>query len=143
MISFQAASASAWPGGQDGKNYAQTVQPEFCSFSAVIPKIPNAADQLTQAAVKWDPYGPTMMEWHVIPAAMADEVNLTGLDFEFSTEMEAVLARYFCVNVMETMGSLVGTLEDGIWEVPITLDCSQGLRRILTGKARKLVDPVM
>ncbi len=57
---------------------------------------------------------------------MADEVNLTGLDFEFSTEKEAVLARYFCVNIMETMGSLIETLQDGIWEVPVTLNCVQG-----------------
>ncbi len=80
------ASASVWPGGPDGKNYAQTVGPEFCSFSAVIPHVPKAADQLTPAAVKWDWYGNTPMAWHVIPSAMADEVNLTGSDFEFSTE---------------------------------------------------------
>ncbi len=55
---------------------------------------------------------------------MADEVNLTGSDFEFSTEKEAVLARYFCANIMKTMGSLVGTLQDSIWEVPVMLDCS-------------------
>ncbi len=72
---------------------------------------------------------------------MADEVNLTGSDVEFPTEKEAVLARYFCVNVMETMGSLVVALRDGIWEVPVTLNCSQGLRRELTEKARELVDP--
>ncbi len=89
--------------------------------------------------MKWDPYGPTMTAWHVIPSAMADEVNLTGSDFEFSTEKEPVLACYFCANVMKTVGSLVGTLQDGIWEVPVTLDCSQGLHCKLTTEARKLV----
>ena len=62
------------------------------------------------------------MAWHVIPSAMADEVNLTGSDFEFSTEKEAMLARYFCKNVMETMGSLAGVLQDGrflsLWIAP-------------------------
>ena len=72
---------------------------------------------------------------------MADEVNLTGSDFEFSTEKEAVLARYFCTNVMKTVGSLIGTLQDGIWEVPVTLDCSQGLHRELTKEARNLIHP--
>ena len=81
------------------------------------------------------------MVWQVIPSAMADEVNLTGSDFEFSSEKEAVLARYFCKNVMETVGSLAGVLQDGIWEVPVTMDCSQGLRRELTKKARALVAP--
>ncbi len=106
----------------------------------VIPHVPKAADQLTLAAVKWDAYGATPTAWHVIPSAMADEVNLTGSDFEFSTEKEVVLARYFCANVMETVGSLVGVLQDGIWEVPVTMDCLQGLRRELTIKARALVD---
>ncbi len=135
------ASVSVWLGGPDGKNYAQTVRPEFCSFSAVIPHVPKAADQLTLAAMKWDPYGPTPTAWHVIPSAMADEVNLTGSDFEFSTEKEAVLAHYFCANIMETVGSLVGTLQYGIWEVPVTLNCAQGLHCNLTKEARKLVDP--
>ncbi len=51
-----------------------------------------------------------------------------------------MLARYFCANVMETVGSLIGTLQDGIWEVPVTLNCVQGLRHELTKEARKLVD---
>ena len=72
---------------------------------------------------------------------MANEVNLTGSDFEFSTEKEAVLAWYFCKNIMETMGSLAGVLQDGIWEVPVTVDCSQGLHCKLMGKARDFVAP--
>ncbi len=125
MILFQASasvSSSSWPGSRDRKDYAETVRPEFCSFNAVIPK--NGADQLTPAAVRWKAYRPTPTQWHVIPASMADEVNLQGLDFGFETELEAVLARYFCKMFMEAVGSLVGKLEDGIWEVPVTLDCS-------------------
>ncbi len=72
---------------------------------------------------------------------MADEVNLTGSDFEFSTEKEAVLAWYFCANVMKTVGKLEGDLKDGIWEVPVTVNCSQGLRREMTEEARSLVAP--
>ena len=79
------------------------------------------------------------MAWHVIPSAMADEVNLIGSDCEFSNEKEAVLARYFCQNVIKTMGSLSRVLQDGMWEVPVTVDCSQGLRRELTEKARDFV----
>ncbi len=105
----------------------------------MIPK--NGADQLTPAAVKWDPYRDTDTQWHVIPASMADEVNLTGSVFEFDFEMEAVLAHYFCTNFMETVGNLVGTLPDGIWEVPVTMNCSQGLHRKLTTSARDFVDP--
>ncbi len=52
-----------------------------------------------------------------------------------------MLAWYFCANVMETVGSLIGVLQDGIWEVPVTLDCLQGLHRKLMIKARALVDP--
>ena len=79
------------------------------------------------------------MAWHVIPSAMSDEVNLTGSDFKFPTEKEAVLARYFCVNVIKTVGKLEGKLKDGIWEVPVPVDCSQGLRREMTDEARSLV----
>ncbi len=105
----------------------------------MIPK--NGADQLTPAAMRWDPYGPMDTQWHIIPVSMADEVNLQGSEFEFATELEAVLARYFCAMFMEAVGNLVGKLHDGIWEVPVTLNCSQGLRRILTESARYLVDP--
>ena len=107
----------------------------------VILSDPDAPDQVTPAAVKWDTIWNQLMAWHVIPSAMSDEVNLTGSDFEFPTEKEAVLARYFCANVMKTMGKLEGKLKDGIWEVPVPVDCSQGLHREMTDKARSLVAP--
>ena len=72
---------------------------------------------------------------------MSDEVNLTGSDFEFPTEKEAVLARYFCTNIMKTVGKLEGELKDGIWEVPVPVDCLQGLHQEMTDEARSLVAP--
>ncbi len=42
---------------------------------------------------------------------------------------------------METVGCLIGALKDGIWEDPVTLNCSQGLCHELTTVARDLVDP--
>ncbi len=107
----------------------------------VIPSDPDAPDQVTLVAVKWDTIRNQPTAWHVIPSAMSDEVNLTGSDFKFPTEKEAVLARYFCVNVMKTVGKLEGELKDGIWEVPVPVSCSQGLRREMTDKARSLVAP--
>ncbi len=72
---------------------------------------------------------------------MSDKVNLTGSDFKFQNEKEAVLARYFCVNVMKTMGKLEGELKDGLWEVPVPVNCLQGLQREMTEEARSLVEP--
>ncbi len=123
MILFQ---VTAWPGSRDRNKYAQTVSPPFCSFNAVITK--NGAEQLTPAAMKWDHCRVTDTQWHIIPEAMADEVNLQGSEFEFLTELEAVLAHYFCANFMEAMSMLEGKLSDGKWEVPIPMECSQGLR---------------
>ncbi len=134
-------SASAWPGGRSGKKYAQTIRPEFCSFSVVIPSDPDAPDQLTPVVVKWDMVWNKPTAWHVIPSAMSNELNLTGSDFEFPSEKEAVLARYFCTNVMKTMGKLEGELKDGIWEVPVPVNCSQGLHREMTEEAQLLTAP--
>ncbi len=72
---------------------------------------------------------------------MSDEVNLTGLDFEFQNEKEAVLAQYICANVMKTVGKLEGELIDGLWEVPVPVNCSQGLRCEMTDEARSFVEP--
>ncbi len=72
---------------------------------------------------------------------MSDEVNLTGSDFEFQNEKEAVLAQYFCTNVMKTMGKLEGELIDGLWEVPVPVNCSQGLCREMTDEASSFIDP--
>ncbi len=107
----------------------------------VIPSDPEAPDQVLPAAVKWDKVRNHPTAWHIIPSAMSDEVNLTGSDFKFQNEKEAVLARHFCVNVMKTMGKLEGQLIDGLWEVPVPVDCSQGLRREMMGEARNFVDP--
>ncbi len=107
----------------------------------MVPSDPEAPDQVLPAAVKWDKVMNQLTAWHIIPSVMSDEVNLTGSDFQFENEKEAVLARYFCANVMKTMGKLEGQLIDGLWEVPVTVDCSQGLRRELTVEARDLVDP--
>ncbi len=121
------ASASAWPVGRGGRKYTQTICQEFCSFSVVIPSDPEAPDQVLPVAVKWDKVRNQPTAWHIIPSAMSDKVNLTGSDFMFENEKEAVLARYFCANVMKTMGKLEGQLIDGLWEVPVTVNCSQGL----------------
>ncbi len=42
---------------------------------------------------------------------------------------------------MKTVGKLEGQLLDGLWEVPVTVNCSQGLRCDLTDEARDLRDP--
>ncbi len=133
-------SASAWPVGRSRRKYTQTICQEFCSFSVVIPSDPEAPDQVLPVAVKWDKVRNQLTAWHVIPSAMSDEVNLTGSDFEFQNEKEAVLAQYFCANIMKTVGKLEGELIDGLWEVPVPVNCLQGLRREMTDEARSFIE---
>ncbi len=137
---FQAVS---WPNGMD-KPYLETIDLRFCSFTAIIASH-KTGDKMLPAAVKWRPINdcvPTP-KWHIIPSPTSDNVNLSGQAMVYDTQREALLARYFCNNLLRAIEHLTGEMEESGCTVLVPISSSQGLREQLTKDARLLIaDPV-
>ncbi len=133
----------AWPDGSAARCYMQMIHPNFCSFQVVIMR--NGAEELTPAAVKWECHNPSFPDtkWHVIPNAIADDQNLTGTNSLFTMQCEAVLTQYFCKNLVHVVQLLSRSLKDGLYEVPVPTDSSQGLRDKLMMQARDFTEEDM
>ncbi len=131
-------STSQWPNGKT-KQYAQTVDKHFCSFTAIMSDHDDKPENLLPAAVRWPKiFGHALAsKWHLIPAKPTQCDNLREDQLVYATECEAVLARYFGQNLLFAATALTGVFEDGNTSVPVPSASSQNLRTSFTKAASK------